>query len=289
MNRIENELETLSAMRRMEDSGYQTVDWFASSSLPLFWDDESVDVECRTKMTEWCRQVVRFCKFSHETVEVTMNIIDRFMATPQGTSARHDRSIYQLVCMAALYTAFKVHEERAMTPELVARLSNGTHSAQDIKTMEVTILTALKWKVNPPSSFEFARRLMSLVSKEVLENKVRSTALDLARIQLDLAISNYIFLSVPASKVAYAAIMNSLECVGVESDLLNDLGYLLSHAVQVDQSAGDILAVQSSLYQSVTDEDVSGLRIKSPSTPCGVEQAKDPAASHTLSPRSVVQ
>lgn len=293
---MEDTLDKISAMRRMEENGYVTKDWLNmplqrhSINLPLHWEDDVVDNECRVKMAGWCHQVVKFCKFNRETVEITMSMIDRFLATEAGLEARNDRSIYQLVCMAALYTTFKVHEERAMSPELVSRLSNGSHSASDIKAMEKRMLTALQWRVNPPTSFAFVRLLVDLIPQDVLDNTMRSTVLELAQIQTELAMSNSCFMTVRASQMAYAALMNALDCVGVHVDCLGRLGYLLAQSVQVDGSSGsEMLAMQGVLYKLVAQK--RPVLLEAPTNSKLSSSSSSPLNSAThklpLSPRTV--
>jgi hypothetical protein len=260
---MEETLETLAAMRHQEDTGYLAKDWLRlgqseSSSghrrAPLHWE-EAVDIECRDKMVAWCIQVVDFCKFSRATVEITMSYLDRFLATPEGTTARNDRSSYQLACMAALYTAVKIHEPKAISPELVARFSNGVFTSRDIEAMEVTLLRALKWRVNPPTSWDFVHKLMSLVPSDLLTEDLRQTAVDLALLQTELAVANYEFVTVRASTIAYSALMNSLETLGI----VQEVGYILSQPLKIHCDGDHAVSVREFLYQLVAQQQPSNV------------------------------
>jgi hypothetical protein len=255
---MEETLETITAMCYQEDTGYLAKDWMRlgqseSSSGPLH-REQSVDIECRAKMVAWCFQVIDFCKLSHETVEITMSFVDRFLSTTEGTTARNDRKTYQLVCMTALYTAVKIHEPKAMSPSLVSRFSHGAFTARDIEAMEVKLLDALKWRVNPPTSWAFMRKLMSLIPEYALDKELREAADDLAVLQIELAVSTYQFVSVNASTVAYCALMNSLESLGLDESILSGISYLLSESLTIDCNKDHVLDVQGALYQLIARE-----------------------------------
>ena len=115
----------------------------------------SVDADCRFKMAEWKRQVVDFCKFQRETVAISMSYLDRFLASPGGVDARHNRKIYQLASMAALYTAIKVNEPEAVDPKTVAGLSRGAHTEEQVEDMERQILFSIDWRLHPPTALAF--------------------------------------------------------------------------------------------------------------------------------------
>lgn len=79
---------------------------------------DAVDIDCRYKMIVWCRQVVTYCGFRLELVEITMNYLDRYCFL--CPVARQDRSVYQLVSMTALYTAAKIHGTHCMDPQMIS-------------------------------------------------------------------------------------------------------------------------------------------------------------------------
>jgi hypothetical protein len=257
---MEYTYETITAMRHQEDTGYTASDWLQlthceSANLPLHWN-EAVDSDCRRLMVTWCVEVVDFCKFSHEIVEITMSLVDRFLATPEGTAARNDRCVYQLACMASLYTAVKINEPLAMSPSMVAHFSSGAFSSKDIEAMEATLLNALKWRVNPPTSWDFVRMILDLVPRHTVDGEIRKAALDLALFQTELAVANYQFVTVQASTIAYAALMNALESLGFDDNILGNLGYFLARPLEIDCNADHVVHVQSILYQLVAPGDL---------------------------------
>jgi hypothetical protein len=257
---MEETLETLAAMCHQEDTGYLKKDWLRlggqSGSKSIHrpnhqcWE-EAVDIECRDRMVAWCVQVIDFFSFSRDTVEIAVSFVDRFLATPEGTTARNDHSSYQLTCMAALYTAAKIHEPKATPPELVALSSNGAFTSQDIEAMEVKLLSALEWRVNPPTSRDFVHKLMSLIPSDLLNKELRQTAVDFTFLQTQLAVVNYQFVTIRASIIAYSALMNSLQSIGLDDSILSEVGYILAESLSIDCNGDNVVSVQRVLYQLV--------------------------------------
>lgn len=267
---MEDTLETIAAMLHQEATGYETRDWMqlqnqleqnepsmpCSTHRPLHVLPEPVDIDCRNKMAAWCTQVVDFCKFNRETVEIAMSHLDRFLSTKAGVAARQDRTVYQLASMASLYTAVKIHEPEAMDPKLVSNLSRGAYSPKDVENMEATILMALQWRVNPPTSMAFVRQLLKLVPRDGMDEEMRRTALDLAKFQTELAVNTYEFVTLKASTLAYCSLMNSLESIGLDGKVIGYLGFILSQALHIDGNDPTVAAIQNALYQAVLQQPV---------------------------------
>ena len=169
-------------------------------TLPL-----SVDMICREKMATWCHQIVHCFQFQPEIVEISLNYLDRYLVLDE--TSRNDRSNYQLASMTALYLAVKIHETQAIDPQMICFLSNGNFGRQDLKMMELRILKVLDWRVNPPTATSFVCLMSSGLDSEVHQ---------LTRRQIDAVAASYEFVSVPAYTIAYAALLNAMECLGMK-------------------------------------------------------------------------
>jgi hypothetical protein len=254
MIKTEETLDRILAMRHQEDAGYVTRDWLQLEQQsecrythgPLHL---AVDSECRKKMAAWKIQVVDSCKLNRETVEIAMSLLDRFMVTTEGALARRDRSVYQLASMTALYSAVKIHERSAMSPSMVSLLSHGVFSCHAIEKMEADILHALKWRVNPPTSFAYVRELLNLIPEQILSKEMRKTALHMSQLQTGLALADHPFMATRASTVAYSALMNSLESLDLGREVLVHVGYTLSQALQIDCDSDHV----STLHQFIVE------------------------------------
>uniref|UniRef100_A0A7S0AYS6 Cyclin N-terminal domain-containing protein n=1 Tax=Minutocellus polymorphus TaxID=265543 RepID=A0A7S0AYS6_9STRA len=175
-------------------------------------------------MAEWCAQVIDFVKFSRETVGIGMSYLDRFMASGvrRSRTAMTDRKEYQLAAMTALYMAIKLNEPLEMETKLLSDLSRGCYTTAEIATMEIDILEALDWRVAGPTPLEFVQHFLAvgLHDTEAANHPaVEATLLDFSRFQTELAIGMPALLSATPSRIALAAILNSME--GIDDVALN--------------------------------------------------------------------
>lgn len=207
---ITDVLDRINLMRKQEETTYHVRDYLAESAKVRKLASKPVDADCRVKMCEWCYQVVDFCKFRRETVGIGMSYLDRYLCTPKGLEALCNRKEYQLAAMTALYIAIKLHEPLEMETSLLADLSRGCYNEMEFVDMEQTLLQALKWKVNGPTSLGFVQYFMALIPYDV-HPTVGSLIMDYSRYQIELAISEQSFVSNKLSEIAIASILNSLE------------------------------------------------------------------------------
>ena len=285
-------VETLSMLRQHE-SKYETRDPLHREGRPSHPAGPlhiEADQECRAKMAAWCFQVAKFCKFQLESIEIALSCFDRFLTTEQGAAALQDRSTYQLACMVCLYTAVKVHERTAISPAIVAALARDAYTTSDVEAMERTILIALQWRVHPPTMASFARLGVDLASQQSeLTEQQHTTIKDLCSYQLEMAVKEYRFVTVDRSIVAFCAVMNSLDAVGVP--VTRKLSSALALAMQLHSCQDLVMSVSGALYVAVLDHQDEFAMLKSrPVTP--TQQADETKtisglASLEESPRSV--
>jgi len=249
-------LETLTVLR-LQEARYVTQDFLhqddqttsTPAAKPLHIE---IDEDCRDKMAAWCFQVSKFCKFENESIEIALSCLDRFLSTEQGTAALQDRSTYQLACMVCLYTAVKVHERTAISPAIVSALARNAYTIEQVEEMERTILSALEWRVNPPTMSSFVRLGLELAAQHTpLSEKQFATATDLCSLQLEMAVKEYRFVTVDRSIVAYCTVMNSLDAVGV--NVTRNLSTTLGQAMQLRHCQEAVMGVSGALYVAVVE------------------------------------
>ena len=238
---VQDALETLAAMRHQEDSGYATRDFLHQQEqadvVPHAALHDAIDVDCRNKMCEWCYQIVEFCKLGGDAVEIAMSYLDRFLLTKVGAAALHDRNLYQLASMTTLYTAIKVHESQALSPSAVSQLSRGAYTTEQIEQMEATILSALEWRMNPPTALSFVREFLKLIPEDSLSKQACETALETTKFQTELSVSDYKLIATPKSTIAYCSLMNALESTGVvDKTVLSHIGFILAQSIGLNSS-----------------------------------------------------
>jgi hypothetical protein len=284
-------VDVIQAMRHQEDSGYETRG-FMDRSLQLPVNPLSLDVDgdCRKKMAAWSYQVVDFCKFSRESVEISMSYLDRYLLTPAGTRALLDRSVFQLAAMTSLYTAVKIHEPEAMDPKLVSSLSRGAYIPQQVEQMEAVLLAALQWRLNPPTALSFVRQFFNLIPFNALDEETRKMAYDVTKYQTELAVSEYDFVAIKPSVIAYCSLMNSLQSLDLDCKLLSYISTILAQSIGLDVANNDSVAnVQSFLYEAIVRQPAfQHISEKQQVIPKSPKEQQGRGVSIQFSPRSTV-
>jgi hypothetical protein len=212
--------ERIRAMMRQQETAHHCCADYLKDDDSLFsYPPNTVeqDEDSRIKMSEWCYQVVDFCKFRRETVGIGMSYLDRYLATLNDRTAVMDRKFYQLVAMTSLYIAIKIHEPLEMETSLLADLSRGCYTALQIAEMESKILTALEWRLAGPTPLCFVQHFIALFP-DTVDLRIKSAIMDYARYQTELAVSSIRLVPRQASEIALATILNAME--GIDRKLL---------------------------------------------------------------------
>jgi Cyclin, N-terminal domain len=197
-----------------------------------------VDASVRGQMAEWCCQVVRFCRLEIEVVFITMNYADRMCAV--NPRILRNRAVYQRVVTAALYSAAKIHAQEALGPNLVSHLSNGTYTEDDIENQERSLLSALQWRLNPPTPHSFVHQYMTLYGP-ILSPHERHAVTHFALQQIDeYGVQFHCCTTVRESVLAYCAVLNALERLplhcSINEKALAVAGYNLARLIGIDAS-----------------------------------------------------
>lgn len=278
---------TIQVMRMQESGAYKCSDYLSHHrrKRPVSSHALPVDAECRLKMGEWCYQVNDFCKFSRETVAIAMNYLDRYLSSDDGCHALDDRKVFQLAAMTCLYTAIKIHEPEAMEPKVVANLSRGTYTEEQVVEMEMSILSAIEWRMNPPTALSFLNAFFALLPEGTMSETNRDAVYELAKFQTELAVNEYSFVPVDASTVAYAAFVNALETVSAEA---LDVAGTLAKVSCIDADSELVLETQDKLYQAVSRVNTTGPAVSQLAPKSPTVKSIGRRGSVHVSPRSVV-
>ena len=260
---------TLEAMR-LQEASYRCVDYLSCLPSSLKRPQAGitsppVDAECRYKMVEWCYQVVDFCKFNRETVAIAMSYLDRYISTETGFPAIYDRKVFQLAAMTCLYTAIKIHEPEAMEPRIVAQLSRGVYTEEQVTDMELEILMAIQWRMNPPTALSFINNFLALLPEGVLSQTDRDTVYELAKFQTELAVHEYSLVAVDASTLALSALMNALETVAFAGSI--EIMTRIAKGTSIDIQSNLVTELQDKLYQVVNGVSSTGPSMRHYLTP----------------------
>jgi len=133
-------------------------------------------IRYRHKIFEWFYKTVGHFQYDREVVPISMDYVDRFLLLHPGADDISSRT-YQLVAVASLYLAVKIHirsdshscsqadipSRRHASLQEYADLSSGQFSPRDILSMELCVLGTLEWKMNPVSPICFTHHFLKLV------------------------------------------------------------------------------------------------------------------------------
>jgi len=214
----------------------------------------------RGKIVQWLYDCVDYLEIERECVAVAMGYVDRFMSISidddnndnnnDNNNARvvaraaANATVYQLVAISALFLAAKQSDVKLtmIDAEVLARVSHGSYSANEILDMENTLLDALRWRVCRPTALGVAHHVIALLNKrssssrtgaspDDVDRRRRRTAsvLDFTRLQIELSVSDYdaSVLRRP-SAVALASVLNSMELLDFTSRERRDLARALA-------------------------------------------------------------
>ena len=300
---------TLEAMCRQESTTYKCEDYLHRRMQPpssfidnifhpnknsnLTKDDIETCMNNRSKMSQWCMTLMDACQLDRETVSIAMSNLDRFLATEHGAECMEDSTTFQLACMTALYSAIKVHEEKAISPETLSHISRGFYSKHDMEAMEWTMLQALQWRVNAPTPLAFCREFLNLIPDHVLNQHTKAHVLSLTKLQTELAVADYRFVTLKPSSIGFAALTNAMDVLGVDFSIVHRY-ILLREGSSSLVDTEEVMQIQTVLYTAVA-------ALQPPQVPLVQQQqpetnksslVEEPAPkrrlSHTISPRTVI-
>lgn len=238
----EEALASVSAMRHKEQTDYKCDDYMYRQSGPCPVLDAGggrVDELCRRLMAEWCVKVVDRCSFARETAAIAMSMLDRFLATPQGSEAITSRNVFQLASMTCLYTAIKVHESEALQPQTIVQLSRGIFTIHDIEKMELRILFAIRWRTNPPTPLVFVQHFLAAAATSSQGAiQYHHQLLEFATLQIELTLVDYKYAIIRPSSIAYASLSNAFRMLEIPNPAFMTI---LSVLVELDDVEAQVI------------------------------------------------
>ncbi|XP_028225160.1 G2/mitotic-specific cyclin S13-6 isoform X1 [Glycine soja] len=159
-----------------------------------------INERMRAILVDWLIDVHTKFELSLETLYLTINIIDRFLAVK--TVPRRE---LQLVGISAMLMASKYEE--IWPPEVndFVCLSDRAYTHEHILTMEKTILNKLEWTLTVPTPLVF---LVRFIKASVPDQEVNVVVLDnMAHFLSELGMMNYATLMYCPSMVAASAVL----------------------------------------------------------------------------------
>uniref|UniRef100_A0A7S3Q1W8 Cyclin N-terminal domain-containing protein n=1 Tax=Chaetoceros debilis TaxID=122233 RepID=A0A7S3Q1W8_9STRA len=255
--RLSSFIDRLDVMKRQEQSSiYHISDCLSAQSTRKASLSSSAntnaDIWCRSQMVQWCYAVVDFVHFNRETVLSAMQLLDRFVSTNTSKSTINviaDRRQYQLAAMTALYLAIKIHEPQTLDISMMVQLGKGAYASSDFYQMEFNMLSALKWHLHGPTATAYLEHLLPLLTLACESGNDRGHLRNHAQYYIELSTSDYDLVTVSPSKIAVAAIINSLRRLAVSTHAFLRIIKELKQYTGIDAAAKHILAIAQRMHK----------------------------------------
>lgn len=99
----------------------------------------------RAILLDWLMEVCEVYKLHRETFYLAQDFFDRYMATQENVV----KTLLQLIGISSLFIAAKLEEIYPPKLHQFAYVTDGACSGDEILTMELMIMKALKWRLSP--------------------------------------------------------------------------------------------------------------------------------------------
>ena len=184
----------------------------------------------RTKVVDWCYDIVDHCQLSRATVASAMEMVDRFLSLPSNSAdaacvsdeALGDHSKFQLLTVTALYISIKLNEQVVIpSDQFSSEVCHNVYSTKEIEDMERTLLSGLSWRCHAPTAHQVGLSILSLILPYVdIREETWGFVIDEMKYLTELAVRDYYFSTQRTSTIALAAILN---VIGGMTPTLKDL------------------------------------------------------------------
>ena len=212
---------------------------------------------------------VDYFKFDREVVEVAVNYFDRYTSISADSLDAHEptSSIYHTVAITSLFLAIKLHATSREVDNLqelrnraLRKILYDSPQPKIILDMEMNILKALEWYMNPPTLHQFVFMFHEIHPSRGIYTDLESYIHETTSYQVELAIFvPKLLAKFKPSIIAYAALKNVEEKIAadkphiVPTDMKQSYEALTSHHTGVTM---DPIAVSrcKALLKSVCPE-----------------------------------
>jgi hypothetical protein len=250
--------DSLSAMIQKELTTYCHHDGYLDPSDPTI-----ITPDDRMALVDWCYGVVDHCQFSRESVASAMEMVDRFLSIPSQLTheALHDRKVFQLITIVALYISIKIHEPASIGSSFFSDMSRGAYTVETIEDMELILLAGLSWRCNAPTASQVGFHILSLIMPKApnLPESAWCFLMDEMKYQTEHAVRDYYFTTQRPSTIALAAIMNASSELDfkLRQEITEALGSIFAEADFAFEDVDRLLLHKKKLASLVVEGDAA--------------------------------
>ena len=158
----------------------------------------------RSIMVDWSFHLVDHFSLDREIVEVAFSYLDRFV-----DRCSTDDAAFKLACMTCLYIASKTVGPKYIPLKSLSELSEGEFDVQNFIDMEMCVLRALDWRVQPPTTRAFIELFLAFLpsNKVAIKQALRRRA----TFYSELSLFDYNCALETQSLLALSSILNAIE------------------------------------------------------------------------------
>ena len=214
MNKIcyDETLDCLSVMIEQDMRTYKVEDYMkrrrkreirSTKEADISDCNKTVDPSFRGKMVEWSYRLCDHFTMTREIVAFAFSFLDRFV-----DQIECDRAGFKLAAMTSIFIAAKMMNVKGFSADTLVQLCREEYDASHFLQMERIILSALKFRLNPPVVQAFILHLCTFVPKldDVSVSEISSRAFFYG----ELSIYDYKFVPMAKCHVAMACILNAI-------------------------------------------------------------------------------
>ncbi|XP_047977529.1 G2/mitotic-specific cyclin-2-like [Salvia hispanica] len=171
----------------------------SSSCVPSNYMAQQFDINDRMRgiLIDWLIEVHYKFELMDETLYLTVNLIDRFLAIQSV-----ERKRLQLVGITALLLACKYEEVSVPVVRDLVLISDNVYSRKEVLNMEKSIVNTLQFNMSLPTPYVFMRRFLKAAQSDKKLELVSFYILELSLVQYEM-------LRFPPSLLASAAIFTA--------------------------------------------------------------------------------
>ena len=160
----------------------ETLPWYTLSSDFLSCTSIQYNVlkQMRVTLMDWLISIQVYLSISNETLQLTLNITDRYTAISPTSLAKNN---YQLIGLAALSVSIKFEEIAVPSLKLLCDLADNSYTTQQLVAMEKQIYFSLECYISNPQPIHFLRYFSILLSRGPLEHSLAKYFLELSILQ----------------------------------------------------------------------------------------------------------
>ncbi|KAL0383418.1 UNVERIFIED_CONTAM: G2/mitotic-specific cyclin-2 [Sesamum calycinum] len=223
-----------------------------------------INEKMRAILIDWLIQVHHKFELNPETLYLTINIVDRYLAAK--TTSRRE---LQLVGLGAMLIASKYEEIWAPEVNELVCISDRTYTNEQVLVMEKRILAALEWYLTVPTPYVFlARFIKASQTDSDVENMVYFLA--------ELGMMNYATLIYCPSMIAASAVY-AARCTLNKAPVWNET--LKLHTGFSEPQLMDCAKLLVSFHSTAADHKLRGIYRKYSSSERGAVALLPPAKS----------